>query len=473
MPLTIHFETLGCRLNQDESEGAAHAFEQYGFNPHMEGVTAKTPVDRQTILCIINTCTVTSKAEQKARRLIRLMLEKYPCAPVVVTGCYAQLDAAIISAIAPERIVVLSGTKKYNLALIAQNMAEGILPYNNELESFVAALKQSVTNESNEKESAFKLYTPVFAKHSRASLKVQDGCNCSCSFCRIHLARGKSTSLSPQEVLHRVREIEERGINELVFTGVNLSQYSALDQTGKKYDFADLLSLVLENTSRIAFRISSYYPQSINDKLCSVIAHPRIQPFFHLSIQSGSDRILKLMNRPHSVEHVRKSIELLRSVKDRPFISCDIIAGFPGETEEDFAETQKLCKGADFAWIHAFPYSPRPGTTAEKMRGQVPERIKDERVRWLTDFAINGKISYVNSWIGQSLDAIVENSRSQRIAAVPQNLIHAVSSNMLHIECRPQGLLPQPGSLVKIKVTGAAETSIRSGGDIDCTGLLV
>lgn len=480
----IHFETLGCRLNQDETEGAARAFVHSGYVSDLESVTASTEINLDTIFCVVNTCTVTGKAEQKARRIIRLLLEKYPRAVVLVTGCYAEVDGKSIKSICPNRVVVLKGTMKYVIAKIASRMAEdkdlfdsdGYLCFN-EMESLVDSCVQSSIKPqklvSLEGLNAFSLYTPVFEKHSRGSIKVQDGCNCACSFCRIHLARGKSISLDAGEVIRRVQQIESSGINEVVFTGVNLSQYSSVDESGNKIDFSDLLTLVLKNTSKIALRVSSFYPQSVNEKLCNVLADPRIQPFFHLSIQSGSDRILELMRRPHSLEHVAKSIELIRKAKENPFISCDIIAGFPGETEEDFSKTKKLCELSNFAWIHAFPYSPRPDTPAAVMKNQIPERIKGERVKWLTEKAVEGKIGYVNYWKGRTVSAIVENSRALRNSS-EEKIIHAVTENFLHVECPVEDSREfVSGQKISVKIISPDEESIKGGKEVECRGVVV
>ena len=480
--LTVHFETLGCRLNQDETEGAAHSFLQNGFISDLEPVTAKSKVDENVVLAVINTCTVTGKAEQKARRLIRLMLEKYPCAPVIVTGCYAQLDAEQIVSICPERIAVLPGTQKYILSAISDKMhSDGIMSASG-LKDFIrtndkklhfvespvsGSVKPLILN-------PFSLYTPVFEKHSRASLKIQDGCSCECSFCRIHLARGKPVSLNVEEVIRRVQELESAGSKEIVLSGVNLSQYSGECADGTHCSLSRLLSRLLEETGNVSFRISSLYPQSISDELCSVLSSPRIQPFFHLSIQSGSEKILSLMKRPHSVEHVVQSIKKLRAVKENPFISCDMIAGFPGETEEDFEMTRRLCLDQKFAWIHAFPFSPRPDTPARLMRPQIPERVKGERVKCLTDIAVQGKMDYIRYWTGRTLTAVVENSRALRRLSgqnLMQDIVHCVTSNFLHVECQSvQGAVP--GSLVNVKIGDVMEESISSGGEIECQGTI-
>ena len=483
IPVTgrIHFETLGCRLNHDETEGAARFFSRAGFSIDMEIVTAASPVSEETILAVINTCTVTGKAEQKARRLIRLMLDTFPTALVIVTGCYADMDAPAIRSIAPERIAIIPGTSKYILSLLPQAMlANGELCLqtgrftHDRLETFIQqAIAQTVPDSLTGRQkrspvNAFTLYTNVFEKHSRASLKVQDGCNCECSYCRIHLARGTSVSLPLDEAVHRARKLEASGINEIVLTGVNLSQWRESGRQGGAGGFALLLQSLLEGTERVLFRVSSFYPESIDEKLCTVLSHPRVQPFFHLSIQSGSDTVLKAMRRPHALSHVDLAIQRLRDIKENPFISCDIIAGFPGEGEEEFEATKQLCERSSFAWIHAFPFSPRPGTPAQSMQGQVPERIKGERVAWLMQKAVEGKIAYVQQWKGRQLPAVVEKSRSQR-----SGVLHAVTGNYLHVECPLDGWkgpVPESGSLVNITVGECLEQSITSGAELDCLG---
>ncbi len=245
----VHFETLGCRLNQDETEGAARAFSNAGFECDLVSISSKANVSFDVILSVINTCTVTSKAEQKARRIIRLLLEKFPNAPLIVTGCYAELDNKEILSINNERIVIIPGTRKFLLQKIAQEMASGILDFASNkwsIENLKSFVQQnisifSVVNDNKKIPLAvqpFSLYTSVFEKHSRASLKIQDGCNNSCAFCRIHFARGRAISLSPEIVLERVLELESQNFSEVVLTGVNLSQYSSVDKAEQKYSIA-------------------------------------------------------------------------------------------------------------------------------------------------------------------------------------------------------------------------------------------
>lgn len=480
-PPVIHFETLGCRLNQDESEGAAFAFKKNGFKIDMEPLCAQRAVSTETILAIINTCTVTAKAEQKARRIIHLMLQKFPSALIIVTGCYAQLDASILQKI-DDRVLVLPGSQKHKLADIAKEMNDGTLSVSQNrfskegMEHFIFTAHngqdllnaKSVLKPRLYAQDSFSLFTPVFQKHSRPLLKIQDGCNNACTFCRIHLARGTSVSLSPEEVIHRVQTLEDAGMNEVVLTGVNLSQYSAYDANKKHYSLATLLDEILLSTKHIRVRLSSLYPQSINDDLCKSLSSYRVQPFFHLSIQSASDAILAKMARPHSVSHVKNAIKKLREVKNNPFISCDIIAGFPGESEEDFSLTADLCKEARFSWIHVFPFSARPGTKAKDFPFQIPEAIKKERVKILTNIAMQGKIAYSNQWHGKTLFAITENSNSKKKSA---QKLYAVTENFLHVECPlPDDSSIPFGSAVRVTIDATLEKAIFAGEETECIG---
>ncbi len=457
---TIHFETLGCRLNQDETEGAARAFRESGFNVCLGGASASSEEDENVILCIVNTCTVTTKAEQKARRIIRLLLQKYPESQVLVTGCYAELDGKDIKSI-DERIVILSGEKKYLLKKLPEFLRKKIQSEDICFPLDSSAIQKYIDEyENDEHLDAFSLYTPVFEKHSRSSIKIQDGCNNNCSFCRIHLARGKSVSLSPEKILSRVRELEQSGHDEVVFTGVNLSQYAGKTPIGKTYSFSDLLEYLINGTESIKFRISSFYPQHVTKELSEIIKSPRVQPSFHLSIQSGSDRILKLMNRPYSRNEVYNAVSLLRQSKENPFISCDLIAGFPGESEDDFELTKSMCDDLDFSWIHAFPFSARPGTAAFSMKPKVPERIKDERCAWLNEKALRGKINYINLFNGKCLNAIVERKRFARWTCVTENFLHAEFSSPLIFE---------PGTEICVKIENPLEDNIKNGKETECS----
>lgn len=428
--MIIHFETLGCKLNQIESESACKAFSDFGFEITTNPATASEKYTQEelnkTRLCIINTCTVTAKAEQKCRRAINLLLKTFEKSAIIVTGCYAEVEKEFISKINP-RIVVIPGTQKDILTKIPE-LLKSAFTENPELADIYLAnfIKSNLVNETLKflPQDRFKLSTDTFFNHSRSSIKIQDGCANSCTFCRIHIARGNPVSLDAKEVLSRVQSLENSGQMEVVLTGVNLSQYRS-ELEDKTIDFADLLKFLNENTSKINFRISSLYPERVDEQLEKVLQKSRVRPHFHLSVQSGSDRILSLMNRPYKALQIEQAVNRLRNIYDNPFIACDIIAGFPGETEEDFELTMELCKKCNFTWIHAFPFSPRPDTKAFTMKPIIPQYIVKKRIERLTNLADNNKNLYIKSFEAKTVKAIVEKRQDNLIRCVTENFLHA------------------------------------------------
>ena len=397
----VRFETLGCKLNQIESEGAARAFADRGFDCRMAGVAASSPVDTDTVLCIVNTCTVTAKAEQKCRRMIRLLLEKYPASAVLVTGCYAQLDGSLLLAM-DDRIAVLGGKSKDALVKLPAFLTSFIRQYA-EGAAFPLALADELrlryaksfedAHDPGEGGKTQRL-TPVFAKSAPAPVQ------------KAGTAFALSTDtflqhLDPETVLSRVLQLEKMGHREVVLTGVNLGQYGFSGIAG-------LLGFLLDNTKAISLRLSSLHPQIVDEKLCAVLAHERVRPHFHLSVQSGSDAVLSAMKRPYRSQSVYTAVENLRRSKKKPFIACDIIAGFPGETQADFNETLELCRTCEFSWIHAFPFSPRPGTEAFSMKNAVRASEVKNRIRELSSLALAQKKAYIESCIGSGFKAVVE-----------------------------------------------------------------
>ncbi len=438
---TVHFETLGCKLNQIESEAAAKAFSDSGFQVDVTPCTASVEVNNHVFLCVVNTCTVTAKAEQKARRLIRLLLEKFPCAAILVTGCYAEVEPDEIRAIS-DRIAVLKGTEKEYLSKLpsiiktelfsksqteqssqANDLSLGFIQDSVSPEKIASFLNMVVAQVSPAelRNASFTLATDTFLSHSRASIKIQDGCNCNCAYCRIHIARGKSVSLPASEVLSRVRNLEKAGQCEVVITGVNLSQYYS---SAENIRFPELMKFLLENTSTIAFRISSLYPDIVTDDFCKILLNDRIRPHFHLSVQSGSDKILKSMNRPYKSHDVIEASHMLRKIKPDCFLAADIITGFPGETDDDFEQSMELTRQCEFSWVHVFPFSPRPGTEAYSMRPQVPQSVSGERARQLTSLAVEQKKCFLENALGKQFKAIIEKRRITEIRAVSENFIH-------------------------------------------------
>jgi threonylcarbamoyladenosine tRNA methylthiotransferase MtaB len=437
--------TLGCKLNQLEGEGIADSFRKAGFTLDSQGLVADGPG-----IIIINTCTVTSKADQKCRRLIRKALRENPDSCVIVTGCYAQLDPEEIAALEDEaggsgfrRLFVTggggdaAGTAKSALlelpAYVREVLArspDSALP--EIVESWMTRARVGAAANG-----AFDFKPEEFAFHSRGYLKIQDGCNNSCGYCRVRLARGPSVSLLKESALAALRSSEAHGCAEMMITGVNITQYR---HSG--IDFAGLLEYLLEGTASIALRLSSLEPEAVDDRLSSVLAHPRVRPHFHLSVQSGSDHVLRAMGRVYISRTVEQAAALLRGVKDNPFLACDIIAGFPGESSADFDQTLALCTQTGFAWIHAFPYSKRPGTAASSLKNPVCERDITRRVEALTQLALQGRRNYAQYWLGRELSAVVEK------APCSAGQCRAVSENYLKLLVNDSGGLPS-GSVIR------------------------
>lgn len=470
---TVHFETLGCRLNQIETEGAAEFFYQRGWNVQMKAAAARDAEDPSVALCVLNTCAVTGKAEQKARRTINLLLKKFPAAALIVTGCYAQLSPAQIAAM-DKRAVVLPGKAKSALSRVPDMLESADSPQAQDAELLAAALRERLQDQdaAQDKNAAavdpFVLLPKTFFAHSRSSIKIQDGCDNCCSFCAIHIARGKSVSIPAQLALERVLALEEAGQSEVVLTGVNIGQYRS-DWQGSAIGIAELLQLLLERTKKIAIRFSSIYPETVTERFAEVIKSLRVRPHFHISVQSGSDAILKRMNRRYARETVIQACGRLKEAKQNPFLACDIITGFPGETDGDFAQTLSLLKEAGFVNAHAFPYSPRPGTAAASFTPKIPERVKDQRVAALNEYSAAAKIAYINSFAGTVCPAIAESVHGSAANSVPQGkkLVRATTDNFIHAEILldQAASAPQDGQPVMVKILSANESAIRQGAE--------
>ncbi|HCM25516.1 MAG: tRNA (N(6)-L-threonylcarbamoyladenosine(37)-C(2))-methylthiotransferase MtaB [Treponema sp. GWB1_62_6] len=459
----VAFHTLGCKLNQLETESIAQAFIAEAFEVVQWGEAAD--------IYLVNTCTVTSMAEQKARRIIRKALKDNPASCVVATGCYAQLDPeslrAAVATVAEafdsesgeildrKRLFVVSGDDKAALLDLPRYLAETVCAS--------ASIRDALESWTNGEESApsaadplsrFRFDAADFSFHSRASLKIQDGCDNSCAYCRVRLARGKSVSLAADIVLSRLRELEGRGYSEAVLTGINVSRYFDAEAG---LGFPGLIRLLLAGTARISLRISSTEPDGVDEDFADAVSDPRVRPHFHLSVQSGSDAILKRMRRRYRAEAVERAAVLLRTAKKDPFLACDLIAGFPGEGAEDFRDTLALCGRIGFAWIHAFPFSPRPGTEAMDMLPRIPERIAAERAEVLGALARSGHDAYAARWAGREVNAVAEAGK----ALAAEAAFPALSENYLKLLVRPlpDQERPHPGASIRCRIDAVLSAS--------------
>lgn len=418
MECAVHFETVGCRLNQLETEGLAQTFAAAGYKITADTTTATSQPTQEIPLCVLNTCAVTGKAEQKCRHAISLLLRRFPKAAIVITGCYAQLSAQTLATI-DDRLVILPGLRKNRLAQTAiflkNYLASSSAPF--APNEFAAELRASplFTQKKSPLTTAEDpfIFSPThLVRHSRASVKVQDGCNNSCSYCVIHEARGLSVSLPTDVVVKRLATLESQGFAEATLTGVNLSQYEA-GEVPNKILLPQLLHLAIAATKSIRIRLSSLDPTIVDDELCRAIRNDRVCPYFHLSVQSGSDTVLRLMRRGYSAETVVQACQKLRAAKGDPFISCDIITGFPAETEENFEETRRLLQECDFSFAHIFPYSERPTAFSRTITPKVPQRVARIRCEILQNLVKKQKISYINRCLGKKFFGVVEQTKGK------------------------------------------------------------
>jgi threonylcarbamoyladenosine tRNA methylthiotransferase MtaB len=387
--------TFGCKLNQYETEALASEFRGQGFS--------LVSPDEDAEIYVINTCTVTSKSEQKARRLIRKISRQRSRSLLIVTGCYAQLNRDDLAGLG-ENVWVVSQEDKAGLIELPARLKQ-------RSGTAAGALSGSALTPVDLSAVAgdpFRFRVDRFSYHSRAFLKVQDGCDYSCSYCRVPLARGKSVSLDPEEAITRAREMEQGGYREVVLTGVNLTAYRC-----GEIRLPGLLSGLLGGTQRLRLRLSSLEPEMVKPELAEVLGNPRICPHFHIPIQSGSDTILPRMRRRYRAEQIVRAVESLREAKGDPFLAADIIVGFPGETDQDFLASYRLVETLKLSKLHVFPFSPRPGTPAEHMSDRVPERIRDERVRKLLSLSDSLHELYTGRWVGKRVEVVLEGERSQ------------------------------------------------------------
>lgn len=420
--MRIFVYTLGCRVNQCESEAIAEAFSKHGH----EVLHSSTNAD----LVIVNTCTVTSKAEQKARRVIRLFASK---AVTLVTGCYAQVNPQEIEALS-DNVVVLPLLKKPELLRLPEFINDRIGMDTLEMVRDFCSLKRPM------KTSLFDFAPSEFSYHCRSYLKVQDGCDNNCGFCRVHIARGSSYSLDADTAVQRALEIEKRGYHEIVLTGVNLTMY---DHTGR--GLGGLLEKMLSAVGPdMRFRLSSMEPDHIDDLLLEQLKDPRMQPYFHIPIQSASDKVIKRINRKYDSSHLEYVISRLREIKGDPFLACDVITGLPAEGDEEFEFTRAFLERHGFAMMHVFPFSPRPDTALEHARDRAPESVRDERAKILRDLSLDLNRRYVERQVGLENEVILEDHKGGKW--------FGLTGNYLRVEVLGVPERAKCGDLVRVRL---------------------
>jgi len=379
--------TLGCKVNQYESAGIIEGLEGRGFS--------NVPFDSEADIYIVNTCTITAKTDYQSRQLIRRANRKSPSASIIVTGCYAQ--------IAPHELAGLAGVR----AVVGMEEKENIPFTINEL---IKGTHKIITSDISLKKNYSGLFASKFPGHTRAFLKIQDGCNAFCSYCIIPYARGRSRSLPENDVIKQIKDLNDAGYREIVLTGIHLGIYG--HDLSPFTSFLNLLRKI-ENADIIErLRISSIEPVEITDGLINHIKNSRIIcRHLHIPLQSGDDRILNLMKRNYNTRQFRNRIEKIIDAVPEIAIGMDVIVGFPGEGEKEFNNTRDFVEGIPLAYLHVFPYSRRPGTEASQFPDQVDESIKKERGKILRDMGKKKRMEFNKRFIGKKLSVLVENTK--------------------------------------------------------------
>ncbi|MFB5283778.1 tRNA (N(6)-L-threonylcarbamoyladenosine(37)-C(2))-methylthiotransferase MtaB [Peribacillus sp. Hz7] len=420
---SVAFHTLGCKVNHYETEAIWQLFKSAGY----ERVEFESMAD----VYVINTCTVTNTGDKKSRQVIRRAVRKNPDAVIAVTGCYAQTSPAEIMAIPGVDIVVGTQDRVKMLDYIEQYKEE-----RKPINAVGNIMKNRVYEE---------LDVPAFTDRTRASLKIQEGCNNFCTFCIIPWARGLMRSRDPKEVIHQAQQLVEAGYKEIVLTGIHTGGYG---EDMKDYNLAMLLRELEEQVEGLKrIRISSIEASQITDEVIEVLANSKkVVNHLHIPIQSGSDTVLKRMRRKYTMEFFADRLVKLKKALPNLAVTSDVIVGFPGETEEEFMDTYNFIKEHKFSELHVFPYSKRTGTPAARMDNQVNEEIKNERVHRLIELSNQLAKEYASQFEGEVLEVIPEEQ-------LENGLFEGYTDNYLKVQF--EATEEMVGQIVKVKITKA------------------
>ncbi len=436
---TAAIKTLGCKLNQFESEQMREQLEQMGYRI----VSFDVPAD----LYVLNSCMVTSRTARDCRRLCRVAKRTNPQALLVVTGCYAEVEPQAFKGLAAVDIVL-------------GNAVRG------RLAEFVPAASPGALG------SPLASYTetgPMIRRmegHTRAFVKVQEGCNARCAYCVIPYARGPSRSVPPGKVVEQVKLLLADGCPEVVLVGTHLGQYGG--DLPENINLAGLVHRLCDLSELGRLRLSSIEPREITDQLIELVAaggrslspdphqpgRSKLCRHWHIPMQSGCDEILVRMNRPYDSAFYRVLVEKIKTAEPDTAIGADVIVGFPGETDDQFEQTRVFIESLPLTYLHVFTYSPRPQTSAAAMPDQIPGHVKKERHHILREISELKRAQFAETMLGKQLEAVVEQS-----SETEQGSLRALTDNYLRAEI--DGLQELVGDIVKTQVTGATAAVLR------------
>ncbi|GAE31695.1 tRNA (N(6)-L-threonylcarbamoyladenosine(37)-C(2))-methylthiotransferase MtaB [Halalkalibacter hemicellulosilyticus] len=421
---TVAFHTLGCKVNYYETEAIWQLFQQAGYE--------KVEFEATSDVYVINTCTVTNTGDKKSRQVIRRAIRKNPDAVICVTGCYAQTSPAEIMAIPGVDIVVGTQDRVKMLDYI-EEFKQKREPING-----VGNIMKSRVYE--------ELDVPAFTDRTRASLKIQEGCNNFCTFCIIPWARGLMRSRDPEDVMKQATQLVEAGYKEIVLTGIHTGGYG---EDLKDYSLARLLEDLEQIQGLKRIRISSIEASQLTDEVIRVIDQSeKVVRHLHIPLQSGSDTVLKRMRRKYTMAFFAERLKRLKEIMPGVAITSDVIVGFPGETEEEFEETYQFIAKHKFSELHVFPYSKRTGTPAARMDDQVDEEIKNKRVHRLIELSNQLAKEYASQFDGEVLEMIPEERDKENGGS---GLYIGYTDNYLKVKVPASDDLI--GKLVNVKVT--------------------
>lgn len=374
----VHTYTFGCKVNLFDTSSIERLLEKKG------GATVDDRQFKTPDTVVVNTCTVTEAADKQARQLIRKISRKHPNAKIVVTGCYAQSK--------PQEIKEMTGVS-HVVSLNDQYKLPQMLGWNNE--------------------EAKEEYLTVYSKRTRANLKLQNGCNAYCSFCILPYIRGRSSSIELNHLLEQARFYQEQGHHEIVLTGTHVGGWGR--DLNPRRRFSEAVQAIIDVVPNMNIRISSLEPTTLTPDLIKVIRNnPQIQPHFHIPLQSGSDTVLRRMNRKYKIKNFRDRINALFATKPNTSIGTDAIVGYPGETNEEFQQTYDLLVELPINYFHVFPYSPRPGTKSNTLVDDVPFEVKKERVNILRKLSQEKRAAYFSNFVQSEQKILVEKSRDDQ-----------------------------------------------------------
>ncbi len=423
----VAFYTLGCKLNFSETSTISRMFEEKGYR--------KVDFTATPDIFIINTCSVTDNADKKCRKIVREARAISPEAYVAIIGCYAQLKPTEISEI-PGVDAVLGAAEKFRLVEL--------------LDGFVRKPQPEVFASDIEKANTFRT---AYSLHDRTRtfLKVQDGCDYSCTFCTIPLARGSSRSDSIENILSTAHEIAATEVREIVLTGVNTGDFG-LQEGVRKHRFIDLVRALDDVEGIDRFRISSIEPNLLTDDIIEFVAESkRFVPHFHIPLQSGSNRILRLMRRRYQRELYAERVTRIKSLMPRCCIGVDVIVGFPGESRDDFLETYQFLNELDISYLHVFTYSERENTPAATMPDVVPGSTRAERSRMLHSLSDKKRRRFYEENLGTDSTVLFEND-------VEDGMMHGFTENYIRITAKYDPVLVN--ELMRVRLSAINEKGL-------------